>query len=82
MAKDKSPGALTGGISQSRKLEILGILIMAVAALLGLSIVTYHSSDYALIQSLSAESILSVDRGPTLRIQNGLGAVEIGRAHV
>lgn len=75
MAKDKSPGALTGGISQSRKLEILGILIMAVAALLGLSIVTYHSSDYALIQSLSAESILSVDRGPTLRIQNGLGAV-------
>jgi len=66
---------LTGGISTSRKLEILGILIMAIATLLGLSIVTYHSSDYALIQSLSTENILSVDEGPALRIQNGLGVV-------
>jgi len=75
MAKNKRSGALTGGLSQSRKLEILGILIMAIATLLGLSIVTYHSSDYALIQSLSTDSILSVDSGPALRIQNGLGVV-------
>ncbi|MDX1617597.1 MAG: DNA translocase FtsK, partial [Balneolaceae bacterium] len=75
MANSKSSGVLTGGLSQSRKLEILGILIMAIATLLGLCIVTYHSSDYALIQSLSTDSILSVDRGPALRIQNGLGVV-------
>lgn len=62
-------------MSESRKLEILGILIMAIGALLGLSIVTYHSADYALIQSLSTDTIFTVDEGPALRIQNGLGVV-------
>ncbi|MDR8394214.1 DNA translocase FtsK [Aliifodinibius sp. S!AR15-10] len=75
MAKSKKSGTLTGGISSSRKMEILGILIMAIATLMGLSIVTYYSSDYALIQSLSTDNIFSVDRGPALRIQNGLGVV-------
>lgn len=73
MAKKSSSGKLTGGLSESRKLEILGILIMAIGALLGLSIITYHSADYALIQSLSTETIFTVDEGPALRIQNGLG---------
>ncbi len=75
MAKKSSSGKLTGGLSESRKLEILGILIMAIGALLGLSIITYHSADYALIQSLSTDTIFSVDEGPALRIQNGLGVV-------
>lgn len=75
MAKKSSSGTLTGGLSESRKLEILGILIMAVAALLGMSILTYHSSDYGLIQSLSSDNILTIDKGPALRIQNGLGVV-------
>ena len=48
---------------------------MAIATLLALSIVTYNSADYALIQSLSADSLLAVDEGPALRIQNGLGVV-------
>lgn len=61
--------------AQNRKLEIIGILIMAIAVLLGLSIITYHESDYALMQVLSTDSLLSVDKGPALRIQNGLGPV-------
>ncbi len=75
MAKKSSSGKLTSGLSESRKLEILGILIMAIGALLGLSIITYHSADYALIQSLSTDTIFTVDEGPALRIQNGLGVV-------
>lgn len=75
MAKKSSTGKLTSGLSESRKLEILGILIMAIGALLGLSIITYHSADYALIQSLSTDTIFTVDEGPALRIQNGLGVV-------
>lgn len=65
---------MTSGLSESRKLEILGILIMAIGALLALSIVTYNSADYALIQSLSGDSLLA-NEGPALRIQNGLGVV-------
>ncbi len=75
MANKSSSGKVSNGISQSRKLEILGILIMAIGALLGMSILTYHSADYALIQSLSTDSIFTVDEGPALRIQNGLGVV-------
>lgn len=75
MAKKSSAGSLTGGVSESRKIEILGILIMTIGVLLGLSIVTYHSADYALIQSLSTDSIFTIDEGPALRIQNGLGVV-------
>ncbi|MDZ7716570.1 MAG: DNA translocase FtsK [Balneolaceae bacterium] len=74
MAKKSSSGKLTSGLSESRKLEILGILIMAIGALLALSIVTYNSADYALIQSLSGDSLLA-NEGPALRIQNGLGVV-------
>ncbi|MFH5832344.1 DNA translocase FtsK 4TM domain-containing protein [Halalkalibaculum sp. DA3122] len=82
MAKSKQSGAMAGGISASRKMEILGILIMAIATLTGLSIVTYHTSDYALIQSLSSDSIFSVDRGPALRVQNGLGVVGAYLSHL
>ncbi len=62
-------------------MEILGILIMAVGGLLGLSIVTYNPADFALIQSLSTESIFTLDQGPALRIQNGLGIVGAYLAH-
>lgn len=75
MAKKSSSGKLTSGLSESRKLEILGILIMAIGALLALSIITYNSADYALIQSLSTDTIFTIDEGPALRIQNGLGVV-------
>lgn len=75
MADKKTSGTFFGGLSESRKMEIFGILIMAVGGLMALSIITFHSSDYALIQSLSADSLFTVDRGPALRIQNGLGLI-------
>ncbi|SMO36943.1 DNA translocase FtsK [Fodinibius sediminis] len=81
MAKKNSSGALLGGLSESRKMEIVGILVMALGGLIGLSILSYHASDYNLIQSLSADNLLSVDRGPALRIQNGLGVVGAYLAH-
>ncbi|MCW9708443.1 DNA translocase FtsK 4TM domain-containing protein [Fodinibius salsisoli] len=81
MAKKNSSGNFLGGLTESRKMEIIGILIMAVGGLIGLSILSYHASDYNLIQSLSAESLLSIDRGPALRIQNGLGVVGAYLSH-
>ncbi len=75
MAKQSSSDSFLGGLSESRKMEILGILVMAVGGLLGFSIVTYNPADYTLIQSLSTDSIFALDQGPALRIQNGLGVV-------
>lgn len=75
MAKNSKSSSFSGGLSAGRKMEIAGILIMAIGFLVGLSIVTYHSSDYAVIQSLSADSLLSMDSGPAQRIQNGLGVL-------
>ncbi len=68
MAKKNSSGNFVGGLSESRKMEILGIIVMAIAGLLGLCIVTYNPGDYPLIQSLSPEVAAQ-------RIQNGLGPV-------
>lgn len=81
MAKKRKSSTLTGGLSQARKLEILGILIMAVAALLGLSILTYHSGDYTLAQDISANDLFSMDYGLARRIQNALGVVGANVAH-
>ncbi|MEX0680581.1 MAG: DNA translocase FtsK [Balneolales bacterium] len=56
-----------------RKLEILGIVIMAIGITFAISIVTYRSEDFAIIQSLDFRTILDIGQGPALRIQNGLG---------
>ncbi|MGD8428162.1 MAG: DNA translocase FtsK [Balneolaceae bacterium] len=81
MAKKSNTGNFLGGLSESRKMEILGILVMAVGGLIGLSIITYHASDYTLIQSLSTDNLFSLNQGPALRIENGLGVVGAYLAH-
>ncbi|PAU95308.1 DNA translocase FtsK [Aliifodinibius salipaludis] len=81
MAKSSKSGGFLGGLSESRKMEILGILVMAVGGLIGFSIVTYNPSDYTLIQSLSTDSLFALDQGPVLRIQNGLGVIGAYLAH-
>ena len=68
-------------VSRVRKLEIAGILIMAIAVLVAMSIVTYQKGDYALIQSLSMDQLFSVDRGPALRVQNALGVIGAYLSH-
>lgn len=75
MAQQVNSGNIFGGLSESRKMEIIGILIMAVGVLLGLSIVTYDPGDFAVIQSLSNDSLFALDQGPVLRVQNALGII-------
>ncbi len=56
-------------------LELLGLLMMSVAVLIGLSILSYHASDYANVQSLSFRHILSFEKSPALLAKNWLGPV-------
>jgi DNA segregation ATPase FtsK/SpoIIIE, S-DNA-T family len=59
--------------SFERKMEMLGILIIALGVILAISILTYRSEDYAIIQSVDFRALLDFGQGPALRIQNGLG---------
>ena len=81
MVKNSNSSGFLGGLSESRKMEILGILVMAIGGLLGFSIITYNPADYTLIQSLSTDSLFALDQGPALRIQNGLGVIGAYMAH-
>lgn len=72
MAK-KGSNKLFQSFDYSRKMEVTGILIMAISVLLLLSVASYHPDDYAIVQSLSYDSLLQVDEGPALRVNNWLG---------
>lgn len=72
MAK-KSSNKLFKGFDYSRKMEVIGILIMAISVLLLLSIASYHPDDYAIVKSLSYDNLLEVNEGPVLRVHNWLG---------
>jgi DNA segregation ATPase FtsK/SpoIIIE, S-DNA-T family len=73
MAKNKRSNRFFGSFDYSRKMEVAGILTMAISVLLLLSIASYHPDDYALVKTLSYDSLLSVDQGPALRVHNWLG---------
>lgn len=60
-------------ISQTRKMEILGIIIMSLGVLIAISVLTYAEGDASLLSKLSFGSIFSADDGVALRIKNGLG---------
>lgn len=64
----------------NRKMEILGIIILAIAILIGISIITYQGTDYGLLSSLSVSELFK-DQGPALRIKNGLGPLGAYIAH-
>jgi len=53
MAKSKRSGSFFSSFDNTRKMEVIGILIMAVASLLLLSIASYHPNDYGVVKSLS-----------------------------
>ena len=61
------------GFDYSRKMEVVGILIMSISVLLLLSIASYHPDDYSIVKSLSYDTLLEVDEGPALRVNNWLG---------
>lgn len=54
-------------------MQILGILVMAVAALASLSMLTYTPSDDGIIRSTPFVDLLAQDGPASVRIQNGLG---------
>jgi len=75
MAKKKNQTSFLNSFDTTRKLEVAGILIIAVAGLILLSIASYHPNDYGAVKTMSTDAILSVDQGPALNIQNWLGVI-------
>ena len=62
-------------------LELLGLLMMLVAILLGLSMLSYHAADYANVQAVSLRQILSFEKSPALLAKNWLGPVGALTSH-
>ncbi len=62
-------------ISRERKLEILGVVMISLAFLIGLSVFTYNEADNAIVQSASFNELASPGSQVASRIQNGLGPV-------
>lgn len=75
MAKKKlnTSGASTG-IDSARKVEIVGIIVIAIAVLLGISILSYTPEDYQYARSLRFTDLFNPDANSRL-IQNWLGPV-------
>ena len=73
MAKRKRSNSFFSSFDYSRKMEVAGILTMAISVLLLLSIASYHPDDYAIVKSLSYDSLLRIDQGAALRVNNWLG---------
>lgn len=74
MAKKKLNTATNSkaGIDENRKVEIIGVIIIAIAILLGLSIVSYTAEDYQYARSLSFMDVFNKDASSQL-VQNWLG---------
>jgi S-DNA-T family DNA segregation ATPase FtsK/SpoIIIE len=72
---------LNGLPESTRKMEILGLLIMAIGVLVALSIITYVPDDYVIITNVSIHRIITPSSGPSLRVQNGLGVVGAYLSH-
>lgn len=71
----------SGPISQTRKMEILGIIIMSLGVLIGISVLTYSASDYTPLSKVTLDSMFAADSGPALRIKNGLGPIGAWLGH-
>ncbi len=67
--------------SYERKMEMLGIVIMAIGITLAVSILTYRGEDLAIIKSVDFRTLLDFGQGPALRIQNGLGPLGAYLSH-
>lgn len=75
MAKKKLNTASTNqGIDSARKVEIAGIIIIAIAVLLGLSILSYTPEDYQYARSLKFTDLFNPDANSRL-VSNWLGPV-------
>lgn len=82
MAKQTSKNSFLSSFNTTRKLEIAGILVMAVAALLLFCIASYSPNDYGVVQSMNPGAVFSVDQGLSLNINNWLGVLGAYISHV
>lgn len=82
MSKKRNKKGFISGISHTRKVEIAGILIMAIAGLLLLSIVSYYPGDYAVVNSITSSTLFSPDQSVVLRVNNWLGVVGAFISHM
>ncbi len=82
MAKKKlnTAGNSKAGIDENRKVEIIGVIIIAIAILLGLSIVSYTPEDYQYARELSFLDVFNKDATSRL-VQNWLGPVGAYLSH-
>ncbi|MFN1835625.1 DNA translocase FtsK 4TM domain-containing protein [Balneola sp. MJW-20] len=81
MAKKKVNTATnTPGLDENRKVEIIGIIVMSIAALLGLSILSYTASDYQYARSISFVDLFNPDATSRL-VKNWLGPVGAYLSH-
>lgn len=82
MAKKKSNSSFLSSFDKTRKMEVAGILIISVAALLLLSIASYNPNDYGIVKSMNSSAIFSVDQGPALNINNWLSVIGAYISHL
>ncbi len=82
MAKKKlnTAGNSKAGIDDNRKVEIIGVIVIALAILLGLSIVSYTPEDYQYATKLSFMDLFNKDASSRL-VQNWLGPVGAYLSH-
>ncbi|WP_018127524.1 FtsK/SpoIIIE family DNA translocase [Balneola vulgaris] len=82
MAKKKLNTSTTSnaGIDDHRKVEIIGIIIISIAILLGLSIVSYSPEDYQYARSISFLDLFDTDTTSRL-VKNWLGPVGAYLSH-
>ncbi len=82
MAKKKSNSSFLSSFDKTRKMEVAGILIISVAALLLLSIASYNPNDYGIVKSMNSSAFFSVDQGPALNINNWLSVIGAYISHL
>lgn len=80
MAKKNLNTPKTRAVDPARKVEVLGIIIMAIAVLLGLSILSYTPEDYQFARSLSFTDLFDPDTSSRL-VKNWLGPVGAYLSH-
>ena len=81
MAKKKlNTAGAPKGLDSARKVEIVGIIVLAIAVLMGLSILSYTPEDYQYARSLSFTDLFNPDASSRL-IQNWLGPVGAYLSH-
>lgn len=79
MAKTKT--AKANILTTRRKMEILGVILMAIGILLAISIITYNGEDYGIIHQMSVGKVFNPANSLALRVQNGLGMIGAYLAH-